>query len=68
MVALWQLCPKLFGIPQTRPRLYFLAINGIVAESINMTKEQTLAFLHTCMENLVGSSSGNTINNTEKSP
>ena len=54
-VIVWLLCPRLFGIPQSRPRLYFLALEKARLAALGMTDASAMDFLCKTMDRLVGS-------------
>ncbi|MFM7983504.1 MAG: hypothetical protein ACKPKO_29680, partial [Candidatus Fonsibacter sp.] len=54
-VIVWLRCPRLFGIPQSRPRLYFLAWEKARLAALGMTEASAMDFMCKSMDRLVGS-------------
>ena len=55
LVQCWLLCPRNFGTPQRRKRLWFLAINSATLAEVGLDGEQARQALSNCMNGLVGS-------------
>ena len=51
----WQLCPRLFGVPQSRARLYFLAVDRQRLKDLGLTTEGMMRLAGGYMNALVGS-------------
>lgn len=58
-IVIWLLCPRLFGVPQSRARLYFLAIEKRVLDDLGMDEAQAEVCLTEAMNTLVGSAMQN---------
>lgn len=54
-VKVWMMCPRLFGAPQRRRRLWFLAIKRTLLADTGLTEDQAEVILVNTMNTFVGS-------------
>jgi site-specific DNA-cytosine methylase len=54
-VVMWLLCPRMFGIPQSRLRLYFLVLEKAALQQLGVSECEAEVWLREVMTRLVGS-------------
>ena len=59
-VVTWKLSPLMFGIPQSRERIYWLALEGSSMMERGFTQDSLVCYMRSCMDKLVGPSFRNT--------